>query len=515
MARCCNSQASSLPEVRTAAGIVRGRLVATPDGDARAFLGIPYAVADRRFLPASPVEPWGGVRDVQRAGPPAPQRADDGSVLGDEAGCLTVNVWSPAPEDADRPVMVWIHGGLHVVGSNSSPVTDGAPFAARTGTVVVAVGHRLGALGFLTLDHLLGDAYADSANAALHDVVAALRWVRSEIRAFGGDPERVTLAGQSAGATTVAMLLAARPAAGLFQRAMLHSAAPERVGDRRYGEAVTTQLLELLGMSTQPQRILDAPWAQVVHAQSALLDRRSVGAASTVAVFRASVDGRMLERPPIEAIRSGASRSVALVVGTNVNEASGAVDLHAADSVALRALLDRQLSTLLPAWPDRTRRSRSAAYREALRRDLGRAPTDAEALEAAVADDVYRQPSQRLLDARAHAAGSTRAFLFSWRRADDDARGAAHSSELPFLFRSLDLPEVTTEVGDSPPRSLSDRMGDRWASFIDSGDAGDDWPEWNPQTRSTLVLDEDESTVQDPKANVRSLVAAVANDNRS
>ncbi|MBF4631733.1 carboxylesterase/lipase family protein [Clavibacter michiganensis subsp. phaseoli] len=498
-----------MPDVRTTAGIVRGLVLGTPDGEARAFLGVPYAVADRRFLAAGPVEPWSDVLDAQRSGPVAPQRADDGSLVGDEAGCLTVNIWSSAPTGSDRPVMVWIHGGLHVAGSNSSPLTDGARFAALTGTVVVAVGHRLGALGFLTLDHLLGDAYGDSANIALHDIVAALRWVRREIRAFGGDPERVTLAGQSAGATTVAMLLAARPAAGLFQRAVLHSASPERVADRRHGEGVTADLLELLGMSTDPDLLLDVPWAQIVEAQSALLARRSLGAASTVAAFRASVDGRMLDQTPVDAVRAGASDSVDLIVGTNVNEASGAVGLRAADSAELRTLLDRQLATLLPVWDGSIRGPRAVAYRDALRHDLGHAPTDAEALEAAVADDVYRQPTRRLLEARGSAAGSTRAFLFCWRAAEDDAGGAAHSLELPFLFRHLyDSPDAIAEVGGAPPPLLSDRMATRWGSFVASGDAGARWPTWAPQSRSTLVLAQNESLVDNPRGHVAALVSA-------
>lgn len=486
-----------MPEVETPAGRVRGLLIETPDGPARAFLGVPYGSARERFRPAAPVEPWRGVRDATRPGPPAPQ---SGSASSDEHGCLTVNVWTPPVIDRAAPVLAWIHGGLHVVGSNSEPLCDGARLAARTGTVVVAVGHRLGALGFLTLDHLLGDAYRDSANLALHDVIAALEWVRSSIRAFGGDPVAVTLAGQSAGATTVAMLLAAERASGLFHRAVLHSANPERVGDRAYGEAVTDDLLGILGLQGAPHDLLETPWPALVAAQDELLARRSTAGPNTVAVFRPAVDGRLLTRPPVEAVAAGASSGVDLIVGTNADEGSAAVDLRAGDDERMRAQLAEHLREVLPAWAG----DRSFAYRDALALDRGRTPTDAEALAACLADEVYRQPSLRLLDARAGAAASTRSFLFEWRV--DDSRGAAHSLELPFLFRHLDgSATALAEVGAEAPHALSDAIADTWARFA-AGDALAEWPEYSPR-RSTLVLDGRVRVEEAPYEAVRELVA--------
>ena len=474
-----------MAEAVVSAGRLLGRTVETPAGAAHAFLGVPYAGDPQRFLPAPPLEAWSGRREALEPGPRAPQTSG-----GSETGCLTVNVWTPEAAEA-CPVIVWIHGGLHVAGSPSEPFCDGARLAARTGTVVVALGHRLGALGFLTVDHLLGHEYRDSANAGLHDTVAALEWVRDEIAAFGGDPGRITLAGQSAGATSAAMLLAAPRAEGLFARAVLQSANPERVGSREYGEEATAELLDLLG--APPERLLDLPWPRLIEAQDRLLARRSAAGPNTVAVFRAGLDGRLLTRDPVSAVAAGASSGVDLVVTTNVNEGSGSVDLRAPDSVELRAQLDRHVADLLPGGD-------AGAYREALAADLGRTPSDAEALEACLADEIYRQPSLRLLDARAAATGSTRAALFAWRA--DDSRGATHSLELPFLFRSLD--DARGTIGPAPQR-LSDEVSSRWAAFAATGDAG--WPEYGSE-RTTLVLDDPVRIVDAPREHLRRLVAS-------
>lgn len=490
-----------MPDCDTPSGRLRGRTVVTPDGDADAFLGVPYARPVHRFRPAARAEPWSGVREATRPGPPALQSAPgSGAPLGDEDGCLHLNIWTPSHRNGAAPVLVWIHGGLHVAGSNSDPLSDGARLAARTGTVVVAINHRLGALGFLTLDHLLGDEYRDSANTALHDVIAALEWVGESIGAFGGDPDAVTLAGQSAGATTVAMILAAEAASGLFHRAILHSADPERIGDRAYGEAVTDDLLRLLDLRTAPHRLLDLPRTVLLSAQSRLLAERSSASPTTVAVFRASLDGRLLTRSPTAALRNGASSKVDVVIGTNVNEASGAVDLRAGNHARWRLHLEERVRALLPRYPG----DRATAYRQALALVLGRIPTDAEALEACLSDEVYRQPSLRLLDARASAEAATRAFLFAFRA--DDSRGATHSLELPFLFRTLD--------GTDPPLlrerraaalQLSDSISGWWADLA-AGRAPAGWPEYSPADRSTLVLTAPPVVERAPREAVRRLV---------
>ena len=174
-------------------------------------------------------------------------------------------------------MFVWIHGGLHISGSNADPLRDGVRLAASGGIVVVSINYRLGALGYLTLDHLLGPDSSQSGNLALVDIISALEWVRDSIAQFGGDLLNVTVAGQSAGATMVATLLSSPRAAGLMRRAIVQSGDPERVGSRAYGEAVTDELLDLLHLGGDPAGIIDLPWSTIIRAQQHLLAKHSAG----------------------------------------------------------------------------------------------------------------------------------------------------------------------------------------------------------------------------------------------
>ncbi|NQX05973.1 carboxylesterase/lipase family protein [Rathayibacter sp. VKM Ac-2856] len=492
-----------MTEVVTPGGVVRGRVVATPDGAAHAFFGVPYQRVAERFRPGVAVEPWAGVRAATSPGPVAPQPFADANVS--EQDSLHLSIWTPEPAARDLPVLVWVHGGLHIVGSNAEPLSDGARLAAAGRMVVVSVNHRLGALGMLTLEHLLGADYADSANLALLDVIAALRWVRSGVAAFGGDPSRVVLAGQSAGAVLVSALLAAPAAAGLLSRAVLQSGNPERIGTREYGEGVTAELLSLLGAEEEPSRLLTLPWEDVVAAQQRLIERRSAGHPNPTPVFRPSLDGRVLPAAPVDAVAAGASSSVDLIIGTNVNEGSGFVDPGGPDPAP--ELLERELALLLPHWPA-VRGSRTEAFAAALRADLGREVSGAEQLEACLAETIYRQPSRRLLDARAGATGSTRAYLFTWEQpAAAGPRRAGHSLELPFLFRTLDSAAAPAEVGDNAPASLRDELTRRWSAFAATGDPGPDWPEYAP-SGATLLLAESSRVADAPRDAVRRLVAS-------
>jgi para-nitrobenzyl esterase len=503
---------SSTLKVHTPDGILRGRVVNIPDGIATAFLGIPYRVAKERFQAGRAVKPWKGTRNAIEAGPASPQQEDDfGTLIMCERDCLNLNVWTADPSANNLPVLVWIHGGLHVSGSNAEPLRDGARLAAFGRIIVVSINYRLGALGYLTLDHLLGSDYHESGNLALVDIIAALEWVRDAIADFGGDPLNVTVAGQSAGATMVATLLASPNAEGLMRRAIVQSGDPERVGSRDHGEAVTAELLELLQLGDDPAGLLDVPWPAIIGAQQHLLTRHSAGHPQPTPVFRPSIDGRLLLSTPVASVAAGSSSSIDLIGGTNVNEASGFVDLLGPDTFASQALLDRCLSKLLPEETGaKDSLSRFKAFREAFRRDVGREATHAELLEACLAETIYRQPSQRLLDARANATGSTRSYLFAWEQPCATwVRRAGHSLELPFLFRHIDDSQrARSELGSKAPISLRDRLSEYWVAFAAAGNLDDDWPEYEPDHRITLILNNPTRLAEAPRDNIRRLVAA-------
>ncbi|MFI0720706.1 carboxylesterase/lipase family protein [Streptomyces sp. NPDC021224] len=497
--------------MRTPFGSVRGRTVRGPYGEAEEYLGVPYAGIGGRFTAPGPPPGWTGTRDALAHGPACPQEPSGTAGLRtDERGCLHMNVWRPAsgPGDAGPlPVMVWIHGGAHLYGHNANPVTRGARLAARYGVVVAAPNYRLGALGHLTLDHLLGPDYADASNAALLDLAAALRWVRRAAPAFGGDPGNVTVFGQSAGGANVAALMAMPAARGLFRRAIVESGSADRAQDPEYGRQRTADLLRLCGL-TEPRagELLALPVGRLVAAQQLLVRRRTRHRPGPGVVFQPTRDGRILPAVPVDAVAAGSSSDVDLVVGTNLNEASGYAPLDARgaeirqDLPALLAPADfPHVHDLAGRLPGR------------LGRLLGRPAGAAETVEAYLAEQLYREPSNRLLDARRTARGRTYAYLFTWAAPHArERRGAHHGLEAPFVFQTQDLPGARAETGAAPPADLAAALGAYWTGFARTGvPGGEGLPVWRPYTppaRATAVLDTPVRIADDPLCPLRELL---------
>jgi para-nitrobenzyl esterase len=257
------------PVIETTAGPVRG----TADRTVQTHLGIPYATA-RRFRPPDPAPRWTSIRDATRAGPAAPQSpsrltAALGSmgIGAQDEDCLTVNIWAPDGATG-RPVLVWLHGGAFTTGAGSQPWYDGARLARELGVVVVVPNYRLGALGFLHMP----DAPGWAPNCGLLDQLAALEWTRANVAAFGGDPDRVTVAGQSAGAQSILALLHTPAAGRLFRRAVLQSAplglAP--LGPVEAGGRARSLLAELGLGPAEHDRLLDVPTGALLAAQDAV-----------------------------------------------------------------------------------------------------------------------------------------------------------------------------------------------------------------------------------------------------
>ena len=456
--------------IETSTGVLRGETI---DGITR-FLGVPYAAppfGERRFRLPAPVERWQGVRDATSFGPTAPQAPYAGAlgellptvaIPGEEI--LNVNIWAPADASGlQYPVMVWMHGGSLKHGSNALPGYDGASFA-RDGVVFVSVNYRLGSEGFSVLD-------GAPLNLGLHDQLAALRWVQREIVEFGGDPERVTVFGQSAGGATVAAL-AASPATGeVMQRAVVMSGPLEVKAPAEAGR-ITALIARELGIpatrdafaAVEPERLVAAQ-AKVIAGGSPL----GGGPAFTIAI-----DDDLVPVSPADAFATGASSTVPLLIGTTTEEyrlwlvPSGAVD----KITRLHLAIGRRAAKVSAAAVRRYRANRPGAK-------------PGEVFGAILTDILLRRSEYRVADTRARAGSPTWVYEFAWR-SPVRGLGAAHAVELGFVFDGLAAPDSVALAGASAPQSLASAMHDAWVAFATAGEPG--WPQWGAE-RTVRIFD--------------------------
>ncbi|MFQ5696721.1 MAG: carboxylesterase/lipase family protein [Myxococcota bacterium] len=493
--------------MNTIASTSLGRLEGRERGGTLLFAGIPYAappVGPLRFRPPEPHPGWAGVRDAQRFGPAAPQLPGEGltnrvPVRWDE-DCLTLNIATPSLDGPPRPVLVWIHGGGFRNGQGAIPWYDGSSFARRGDLVTVTLNYRLGALGFAHLAEIGDESLASSGLNGILDQLAALEWVREHIAAFGGDPERVTVAGESAGAMCVGTLLGCPRASGLFRGAIAQSGAAHHVLQREIAGGVTERLCGHLGARTL-EALRAAPVERILDAQRAvekdlLAEARSANGSTLTMPFRPVLDGVLLPRSPLEMIRAGNAAPVALLAGTNHDETtlweSGPIDAARLTRIAARYFDDPEAAL--------------ETYRQA------RPGADARALRIALTTDhMFRIPAIRMLEA--HEAGGGRSFMywFTWpSRAFEGRLGATHALEIPFAFHTLDRAGVDVFLGPGPlPQELADRMHSAWIAFVHSGDPHveglPEWPPYRPSRRSVMELGAHVRLLEDPDPGPRAL----------
>ncbi|MFB7086836.1 carboxylesterase/lipase family protein [Streptomyces sp. NPDC056296] len=484
------------PVVRTAAGSVRGR---AEDG-LTVFRGIPFAeppVGEARFTAPRPARPWSGIREAYAFGPPSPQ---DAGVAGPPAAhpegddWLTVNIWTPEPDPAARrPVMVWIYGGAYKFGHSGSPGYDARRIAADGDLVVVTFNYRVGMEGFA---HIEGAP----ANRGLLDQVAALEWVRDNITAFGGDPDLVTIFGESAGAGSVASLLAMPRAAGLFHRAIAQSV-PGTFFSDELARDVGTVLAAELGLRPTVADLAAVDPAELVKAGQTLAPRmpqyvdRWGQAAPTVTPYSPVVDGDVLPVTPWQALASGASRDVDLVVGHNRDENR----LFTAMAGKLGQITDERASKALRLYAPGGEAAYRAAYPDASANDL---------YERVQTDWLFAMPSLHL--AEAHLAGGGRAFVYelTWQApANDGVLGACHALDVPLLFGTFqaDLGLLLFSGTEPSPEALalSSRFRSSWTAFARTGDPG--WPAYDTERRLVQVLDAEPAVAPYPEEASRRL----------
>ncbi len=506
--------ALTAPVATTRSGPVRGAVLASDERHQRVvnrFLGIPFGApitGAARFAAPQREAPWSEVADATSYRDYCPQSVSKtGALLGarNKPGnddCLNLNVWTPGTDDGARPVMVWIHGGAYVTGTGSIPWYDGHRFAANHDVVVVTINYRLGALGYLDVSAIVPDAVDLAApNAGLLDQIAALEWVRDCIASFGGDPANVTVFGESAGAFSIATLLGAPSARGLFRRAILQSGAAAHISAPERASRMARAFLDELGV--RPTRdgiasLADRGIDEIVAASEAAAAKTKEADGLP---WQPSTGTSSLPQHPHDVVRSGAWQGIDVLLGTTRDE----MRLFTAFDPALRAIdadgIRKRLSVSVgPVAAEAI----ATAY---LADDPERSTADT--WPEISTDEVFRVPAHRLATAHHEGgANSLWAYEFAWPTpVFGGLLGSCHALEIPFVFDNLHQPGVAMLTGDDPERQLiADLLHPAWASFARHGDPNVDaspkapeWLSWNPEERHTLVVSPTPELVSDPR----------------
>jgi para-nitrobenzyl esterase len=496
--------------VQTTAGKIRGLLV----GNVHTFKGVPYGAPTagaRRVWPPLKPEPWTGVRDAFELGHRSPQID---SVLVPEFAplnkrepygedCLNLNVWTPGVGNGKRPVMVWLHGGGYAAGSPGFVCYDGTELARKHDVVVVGVTHRLNAFGFLYLAELGGEKYADSTNAGMRDIVAALEWTRDNIAAFGGDPSNVTVFGQSGGAGKVSTLMAVPSAQGLFHRAIAQSGSAITGMSRQAATRSAEALMERLGLRpNQVDELQKLPMQQLVDALGARTGGGGAGrgrGGPDGGGFNAApvVDGRWLPADPFTPAAPAMSANVPMIIGSTETEVTWNVNTNfdPPDEAGLRARVKQALRVTDDAQADKV----IAIYRQ------GR--PKASNLDLVLIIETDTSNFRTLTDTQAERkAAAARApvymYRFQWYSPVSGGRlRAMHCMDIPFVFENVDL--CKTVVGDGKQRyALADKMASAWVAFARTGNPNHkglpNWQLFSANERKTMIFNNECRVVNDP-----------------
>ena len=498
--------------VETTLGRVRG---AWERNGTMVFRGIPYArsTAGRRFQKAEPMPPWAGVRDATRFGqvcsqPPELVGAEPevfqlfASTVAQPAfeqgeDCLVLNVWTSTTAGPRRPVMVWLHGGGYASGAGSYPTYWGDGLAATGEAVVVTINHRLNAFGYLYLAEIGGAQYADSGNVGMLDIVEALRWVRDNIAAFGGDPGNITIFGQSGGGGKVTTLMAMPAANGLFHRAIAQSGIGLRAATPEQATATAHAYLKVLGIApNQLHRLETLPPATMIAALAEVggLGSRRRGSMMPV------VDGVHLPRHPFDPDAPSLSRDIPLMIGCTSGEAT-LIGGMPGDFQLTEVQLPERLQQALGVSAEEAR-----AIVVAFRADRPRLRAP-DIFFRALSLHSFGEYAIRCAELKAQQGGApVYSYLFDWSAPAFGAKYRAfHGVEHPFVFRHLDQ---ATGLGAGPEMTgLEAVMSNAWLAFARSGNPNHagmaDWPAFEMRNRATMIFNRASHSVKDPDAHAR------------
>lgn len=470
------------------------------------FKGIPYAappVGELRFKPPAPVKKWDGVFDATKYSPVSIQpesalEAQFGEPMPQsEADCLTLNIWTKSLNDDKRPVMFWIHGGGFITGNGAS--LDGARLVLRGDVVVVSINYRLGYLGFLYMP----DMPDTTANAGLLDMVAALKWVKENISKFGGDPNNVTIFGESAGGMAVSTLLALPSAKGLFHRAIPQSGAANKFGYNPTSAInVYEELIQKLGVEKG-----DIEALRKIPAEKLIVPQMDTTG------FRASglrvgpvIDKDSLPEHPLDAISKGFAKDIEVFIGSNLDENKLFLMWNPKAFELTEDGLYKTVNAIMRFI--KQKESKSKEIIEGYQK-LRKTPRDI--ADAILTDYTFRIPSIRLAEEQSKYQKNIYMYLFTWQSPLGEGKyGAMHALELPFVFGLFG----DRDIGIFPGRTeetqrLSEKMMDAWIAFARSGNPNhENIPElasYDKENRTTILFDKKVTIQKDPFGNERVL----------
>ncbi|MDX1694167.1 MAG: carboxylesterase/lipase family protein [Ketobacteraceae bacterium] len=497
-----------------------GKLKGIRHEDFMEFRGVPYAkppTGERRFKAPEPLEPWEKVRNANRFSDACLQEEISMFGIGNTSeDCLYLNIWTPACDDRQRPVLVWIHGGGYATGSGAQLIYRGRDLARNGDVVVVTINYRLGALGFLHLEGLIDDSYGVSNNNGLRDQMAALAWVKEHIHHFGGNGDEVTVMGESAGGMSVATLLACPSAASFYKRAIIQSGSGDHVLTRSDAGKVTTTFLKAAAIDPDsPEKLWQLDNKQLLKAQRAchsIVINRGVHRQTVTQIgmaFMPLVDGELLPQTPLSAIDDGAAAGIPLLVGYTRDEWNLFLHIPGPDgsTLAQKKYQDLDKPGLidlcergLPGLGEKT----ANLYEQVVRS----ANPDADYIDmysAFETDRMFRIPSLNIAAAQSKHNNQVYAFSFQW---DKGIFGACHAVDIPFVFGGVasGMGQILTGGGEQA-RKLSDRVQACWIAFARSGNPGTDevgaWPGYDTKSRQVMIFDEEIRVESDPASKTR------------
>lgn len=502
--------AAALAHAAQPAGVVEtssGKVQGVRAGGVYSFKGIPYGRAER-FQAPRPPQPWTGVRTAIAYGPTAPQhipgspppKGVQGIPPPEGEDCQVLNIWTPATDTGRRAVMVWLHGGGFASGSGSARLYDGTNLALHQDVVVVTLNHRLNAFGYLDLSAALGVDFAASGNLGQLDIIAALQWVRDNIAAFGGDPGRVTIFGQSGGGQKVSALTAMPAAKGLFHRAIIESGPGLRMASRFEQGKAAAAVLAHLGMSrAEAGRLREVPAGDLLTAYAWVRRALPERGPGFIRTFGPTVDGVILPADPFDPAAPAVSTDVPLIVGYTHTEAT----YFHRGAAARFDLTEDEIAPKLAGLVGEAAPDLARAYRAAM---PGASAWD---VFIAIATDFPTATFTREIARRKTAGGGAPAwcYRFDW---ETPAMGpgirSPHTIEMPFVFDNVATQGAMVGEG-AELQGLATRLSSAWANFAKTGvPVAEGLPEWAPYDgarRATMLINTESRVVDDPDRALR------------